>query len=64
MKHLDFPLDELFEVERTIARRADEISHERGFDPVHALDNWRQAEREFWEHAAPRGELTALGGER
>jgi hypothetical protein len=43
------PRDELFEVELRIARRADELVRRFGFDPAHALERWRQAEREIWK---------------
>ena len=43
--------DVLFEVERRIARRADELDRQFGVDPGHALEHWRQAEQEIWEHA-------------
>ena len=49
MKTPKIPDDELFQVERVIAQRADELSRERGFDPTRALDHWRQAENEVWE---------------
>ena len=41
--------DELFEVELRIAKRADELVRLFGLDPVHALKQWRQAEREVWK---------------
>lgn len=41
------PKDELFRVELRIARRADELARLHGTDPAHALDPWRQAEREL-----------------
>jgi hypothetical protein len=41
------PTDELFRVELRIARRADQLVRMHGNDPVHALDPWRQAEREL-----------------
>jgi hypothetical protein len=53
------PRDVLFEVEREIARRADELDRQFGIDPTHALEHWRQAEAEIWrdagvaEHAQP-----------
>jgi len=43
------PNDKLFHVERTIARRADELILRNGTDRDHALDCWHQAEREFWQ---------------
>lgn len=43
-----FPKDQLFRVELRIARRADELARLYGSDPVHALDPWRQAEREMF----------------
>lgn len=42
------PKDPLFRVELRIARRADELARLYGTDPVHALDPWRQAEREMF----------------
>jgi hypothetical protein len=47
----EFPTDELFEVERRIARRADELARQHGTDRSRALDHWRQAEREIWRDA-------------
>lgn len=47
--------DALFRVERKIARRADELSRQLGYDPGNALDHWRQAEREVWLDAEPSG---------
>lgn len=44
--------EELFRLERRIARRADELSREFGFDRGRALDHWRQAEREVFESEA------------
>ena len=44
--------DELFEVERKIARRADALSRQFGSDPLRALDHWRMAEAEVWESLA------------
>lgn len=49
MNNKPLPTDELFHVERRIARRADELSRQQGYDPIHALDHWRQAEREVWD---------------
>jgi hypothetical protein len=43
--------DELFQLERRIARRADELSRQLGVDRGQALEHWRQAEREVWENA-------------
>jgi hypothetical protein len=40
--------DELFEVERKIARRADQLARDQGTDPNRALEHWKQAEREVW----------------
>ncbi len=39
--------DVLFRFERRIARRADELSRQHGFDRWNALDHWRTAEREI-----------------
>lgn len=44
--------DELFRLERRIARRADELARRLGFDRGNALDHWRQAEREIFEDDA------------
>lgn len=46
--------DELFRLERRIARRADELSRLKGCDRGHALDHWRQAEREIWDACVQR----------
>ena len=49
--------DVLFEVERRIARRADELDRLFGVHPGHALAHWRQAEQEIWDggdHGAAR----------
>ena len=43
------PTDELFELELRIAQRADELVRRNGTDPFHALEQWRQAEREVWQ---------------
>ena len=48
MKAAGFPQDELFELERKIARRADELARQRGWNPQRALEHWREAEREVW----------------
>jgi hypothetical protein len=40
--------DALFDAERTIARRADELARQSGNDPSQALAHWLEAEREFW----------------
>lgn len=42
------PTDDLFQIERRIAQRADDISRQLGVDRGHALEHWRQAEREVW----------------
>jgi hypothetical protein len=47
--------DALFRVERKIARRADELARTLGYDPEHALEHWRQAEREVWVDAESFG---------
>jgi hypothetical protein len=41
------PTDDLERLQLRIAQRADHFSRELGFDPIHALDNWRKAEREI-----------------
>lgn len=56
MKTDDFPADPLFELERKIARRADELSRKSGNDSDRALDCWLQAEREIWSSFAPSAE--------
>jgi hypothetical protein len=43
-----FSLDDLFNVELRIARRADELARRRGSAPQHSLELWRQAESEIW----------------
>ncbi|HVU35021.1 MAG TPA: hypothetical protein VHE61_16425 [Opitutaceae bacterium] len=48
------PTDELFEMELRIAQRADELVREFGTDPEHALEPWRQAEREYWRNEGER----------
>jgi hypothetical protein len=50
MKTAAFIPDPLFELERKIARRADALTRERGCDPQHALERWREAEREVWDN--------------
>ena len=40
--------DELFEIERQIARRADELARKHGVDPRQSLHPWRLAEQEVW----------------
>lgn len=60
MKTPRLPTDELFQVERQIARRADELTRRFGSDPVQALEHWRQAEREFWAHDAEEAAMEAL----
>jgi hypothetical protein len=40
--------DVLFEVERRIARRADELDRQFGITPGRALEHWQQAEQEIW----------------
>lgn len=47
-KTLSSPQDELFEMERRIARRADELTRQFGTKPLSALDHWRRAEEEVW----------------
>ena len=47
MKAPTLPTDELFQLERKIAQRADELSRCLGVDREHALEHWRQAEREI-----------------
>jgi hypothetical protein len=56
------PTDELFQVERRIARRADELVRERGVDPAHSLAPWRQAEREVWREVKRRCTLASAIG--
>jgi hypothetical protein len=46
------PVDELERLELRIAQRADDFSRESGFDPIHACENWRKAEREVWGELA------------
>ena len=40
--------DELFEMERRIARRADQLTRQFGTHPLTPLDHWRRAEEEVW----------------
>lgn len=49
---------ELFRLERRIAKRADQLARDKGVDRGHALDHWRQAEREVWESRS--AELAAV----
>lgn len=59
--------DLLFALEWTIARRADELTRERGFDPQQALARWREAEREVWTRYAvnlPPSNKSALRAEQ
>ena len=60
MKTLPRADDLLFQVERQIARRADELDRELGVNPGHALDHWRQAEQEVWSRAAEKSWSTAV----
>jgi len=46
--------DVLFDVERTIARRADELAKLSGNNPSLALSHWLEAEREFWRELESR----------
>lgn len=60
------PADELFELELRIAQRADELVRISGPDPLHALEQWREAEREVWqdrmvETSAPSGRECSHG---
>ena len=41
--------DDLFQMERRIARRADELTRTLGTNPLSALDHWRRAEAELWD---------------
>ncbi len=58
------PTDELFKLERKIARRADQLVRKFGFDRAHSLDPWRQAEREVWRASPQAGGFPpfAVGG--
>ena len=47
--NLSLPDDDLFQVERRIARRADELARLYGTNSRTALDHWRQAEAEVWD---------------
>lgn len=49
MKTPQLPTDDLFQLERRIARRADELARDFGLDRGHSLEHWRQAEREVWQ---------------
>ena len=47
--------DVLFQLERKIARRADQLSRDFGIDPRCPLEHWREAEQEVWsDNAAVR----------
>lgn len=48
MNALADPNDPLFEIERRIARRADELTRLFGFNRSRVLEHWRRAEREVW----------------
>lgn len=48
MNAFDLPNDPLFQLERRIAQRADQLARLMGVDRGHALEPWRQAEREIW----------------
>jgi hypothetical protein len=48
METVAAPQDELFELERRIARRADELTRKLGTDRGQALEHWRQAEAEVF----------------
>jgi hypothetical protein len=54
-----FTEDHLFELERAIARRADQLDREYGVDPLHRLEHWRQAERETWSGCGTDARATA-----
>ena len=47
--NLSLPDDDLFQVERRIARRADELARLYGTNSRSALDHWRQAEADVWD---------------
>lgn len=64
MNPLSLPTDDLFQLERRIARRADALSRRFGVDRGHDLQHWRQAEREVWSALAPRTESGADEPER
>jgi len=49
--------DPLFQIERRIARRADELARRCGVNPTDTLAPWRRAEREVWKTLAPRNGL-------
>ncbi len=59
MNPLSLPTDDLFQLERRIARRADALSRQFGVNRGHDLQHWRQAEREVWSALAPRPEWGA-----
>jgi hypothetical protein len=53
--HLPITSDDvLFDAERTIARRADELARLSGNNPSLALSYWLEAEREFWRELESR----------
>ena len=53
-KHPAILDDVLFDAERTIARRADELARLSGNNPSLALSHWLEAEREFWRELESR----------
>ena len=41
--------DDLFQMERRIARRADELARTEGTNPFSTLEHWHRAEAEVWD---------------
>ena len=41
--------DDLFQMERRIARRADELARTVGTNPHSTLEHWQRAESELWD---------------
>ena len=41
--------DDLFQMERRIARRADELARTVGTNPNNTLEHWQRAESEYWD---------------
>jgi hypothetical protein len=62
MKTAEFPVDPLFELERKIARRADQLTRTAGNDREQALACWLQAEREIW-NATVTPATAGVGGD-
>ena len=64
MKSAELSQDPLFELERRIARRADQLSRQLGFNRCQALEHWRQAEREVLQEYTADDEVAVPADER